>query len=130
MTSNQPKSKEEPKEDIYFQNNSSDNIRETVENNIPDSSEIKDLKINGDKIYIKLTYDDTADIPNANISIEELAKSSYSALTDALLKNDKLNTFKVKFIGVGTIEMNRSDSEDQGSGPYFPLFKIDEKFRN
>lgn len=55
-----------------------------------------------------------------------MASTTYSRLSDELLKHEGWEILTVEFVDVGTVSMNRSEKESNEYGDYFPIMKIDE----
>lgn len=55
-----------------------------------------------------------------------MASTTYSRLSDELLKHEGWEILTAEFVDVGTVSMNRSEKESNEYGDYFPLMKIDE----
>lgn len=81
-----------------------------------------DISIENDEIKV------IVDIEESDISPRDVwASNIYSLASDELLNNFKgWNTFTVEYIDIGTVSMDRSQSELDEYGEYFPSEKIDE----
>lgn len=56
-----------------------------------------------------------------------LAENCYSTLGDALLPLEGWDTLTIQFEGIGEVSFDRSESEKNDYGPYFPTAKIIDK---
>lgn len=60
---------------------------------------------------------------------KDIAVNSYSQISDELLNRDDWDILTIEFVGVGTISMNRSESESNEFGSYFPTLEIENKLQ-
>ncbi|QTB26326.1 hypothetical protein [Lysinibacillus sphaericus] len=69
--------------------------------------------------------------PNSfNIPLENMAVTSYSSVSDALLEKEGWNTLTIKYVDIGTVSMNVSEKESNELGMnYFPVAVITERLK-
>lgn len=86
--------------------------------------ELVSLRMDGDKIIaaIKLAS-------NQYFGPEDLAPNHYSQLTDELLDHEGWQTLTIEYVGVGTISMNKTQSEQNEYGVYFPMLEIEKSLK-
>ncbi|MGE8036845.1 hypothetical protein [Lysinibacillus sp. NPDC093692] len=65
-----------------------------------------------------------------NLPLENMAVTSYSSVSDALLEEEGWNTLTIEYVGVGTVSMDISEKESNELGMnYFPVATITEKLK-
>lgn len=64
--------------------------------------------------------------PHDLLPAKNLAATSYSQASDALLERDDWQVLTIDYVNVGIISMNRLEKESNEYGDYFPTAKIEE----
>ncbi|MBM7598485.1 cobalamin biosynthesis protein CobT [Virgibacillus halotolerans] len=62
-------------------------------------------------------------------TIEDLAVTRYSQLSDELLDHEGWEKLTIEFSDIGTITMDRSDAESNEYGEYFPTLEIEDRLK-
>ncbi|RXZ77362.1 hypothetical protein EBB07_31415 [Paenibacillaceae bacterium] len=69
-------------------------------------------------------------LPHDRISAKDLAVSSYSQASDALLDEDGWDQLTIEYVGIGKASMNRSEKEtNEYDMDYFPTITIIERLK-
>ncbi|MDH5160355.1 hypothetical protein [Heyndrickxia oleronia] len=102
------------------------NVEEIIENGLGEGDKIVSVSVkDGElKAVIELT-------PSELFSIEDLAISRYSSVSDELLSHEGWEQLTIEFQNVGIISMNRSEKEtNELDMDYFPTAVIEEKLNS
>lgn len=102
------------------------NVEELIENGLGEDDKIVSASVEDGEIkaVIELT-------PSELFSIEDLAISRYSSVSDELLTHEGWEQLTIEFQNVGTISMNRSEKEtNELDMDYFPSAVIEKKLNS
>lgn len=134
--STKEKTKSNDKSKILIKNveskekDTSDNgIKQNISGNLGQGEMLQDMSVKDKEIDLKINLGNETN----GITMEDLAKSRYSSLTDYLLDTGKYDIITVDFVNVGKINMNISEAVSKKIAgkeqKYFPLEKIAKKFQ-
>lgn len=90
-------------------------------NAIGEGDKLVSVALEDDEIKVVIDMD-----PQGLLPEKFMASTTYSRLSDELLKHEGWEILTVEFVDVGTVSMNRSEKESNEYGDYFPIMKIDE----
>lgn len=102
-------------------------VKESIVGCVGEGEEITDVVIDGKDIVIKVDLGEEDD--TMPISIEDLAITRYSSITDKLLEQDCWNDIKIEFKDVGEITLNTEVAEENEFGKYFDTLEIMDNFK-
>lgn len=109
------------------QNNeiSEEQVREIIEEYaLTDGDKIIDLSVENNEIKAVI------ELAESIVPLKDIAITVYSAASDELLNHEGWEVLTIKFEGVGTVSMNRSDHETNDFGmPYFPRIEIEKNLK-
>ena len=98
-----------------------DQVREIIEEYaLTDGDKIIDLSVENNEIKAVI------ELAESVVPLKDIAITVYSAASDELLNHEGWEVLTIKFEGVGTVSMNRSEHETNDFGmPYFPRKEIE-----
>lgn len=134
VASNEDEPKEDPEkdaevepqleEDTEDEDVNLDELKETIEMNIGEDDTLKDVKYEGNDIFIEVLLDD-----DGVFEPKDLAISRYSSITDELLENPHWENISVEFTNVGIITMNTNQAVENEYGKYFDSLDIEQNIQ-
>lgn len=126
-------------DEVVKENSSTTEVSNTEESSSDEEIEVSDFKkiisetMSADSKLKNYSIEDS--VITATIELEKsdlfepylMAESCYSTIGDALLPVEGWETLKINFEGIGEVAFDRSESEENEYGAYFPTAKIIEK---
>lgn len=114
------KSEDKQEDSISKEAISSEDIMEIIKDDVGKGEKITDAKIEDRTIVVNINIGTEEKIP-----LKDLAVSRYSSISDDLLEHNFWDVLTVNFENVGSISMNKNES----NGTYFETSKIEEKLK-
>lgn len=124
----EPALREETEEDTQVESRTYitvEEVKEIIEySGMSEDDTLIDASVEGDEIKVVIDLVLHELLPENNI-----ATSSYSQASDALLERDDWQVLTIEYVGIGKISMNRFEKESNEFGDYFPTTKIEAKLK-
>lgn len=104
-----------------------EDVKIAIQDDIGENEQIKDVIFENGDLCV---YVDISNVDPTPLTMEELALSRTSSITDAILEltqyDDEWNTITVDFEDLGHIKNSKENISDDGYGRYFPIeqFKL------
>lgn len=97
-------------------------VKSAIQDDIGEGESIKDVTIENGNLYV---YVDISNVDPTPLTMEDLALSRASSITDAILEltqyDNEWNTITIDFNDLGYIKNSKENILDNGYGRYFPV---------
>ena len=97
-------------------------VKSAIQDDIGEGESIKDVTIENGNLYV---YVDISNVDPTPLTMEDLALSRASSITDAILEltqyDNEGNTITIDFNDLGYIKNSKENILDNGYGRYFPV---------
>ncbi|MCB2310623.1 hypothetical protein LGL55_05735 [Clostridium tagluense] len=95
-------------------------LKQELNDTLGDGEILNDVIVDGKHITLNVNLG----VKDSVITLEDLAESRYSSLSDDLLLNEYWTKITVNFIEVCNISMDTKDAVNEGNGRYFKAIEI------